>query len=178
MSLLHGFRSLARRTGIDVANKGFTDGATTWLNVDNRRVRRDLAKHSSIGQLIQAGIPFYQADDGVVEHGGKVTVRATGLTVDVSQVIATRANGSTVNHAADTVAVGAADATNPRIDIIALDTTTPNIVVIAGTATAGATKENHRGVADLPANRIALAHVLVPATATNLTQANVVDVRP
>jgi hypothetical protein len=178
MSLMAGFRSLARRTGIDIGAKSFSDGVTTYVNLDNKRVRRDLAKHSSIGQLLATGDTFYQGDDGVIDWGGKVTVRATGLVVDSSAVVATRANGTVVNHAADTATIGAADATNPRIDIIALDTTTPNVVVVAGTATAGANLVNRRGIADLAANRTALAYVLVPATATDLVQTNVLDVRP
>lgn len=178
MSLLIGFRTLARRSGFDVGSKSFVPQKTTWVNLDNKRVSRDLARHSAIGQLIQAGIPFFQNDDGVVDQGGKVTVRATGLVLDVSAVNFTRASGATGSGVAGTATVGAADATNPRIDAVVVDTTSGAISVAAGTATAGTNLVTLAGKPALVANRIALSYVLVPNTATNLVQDNVVDVRP
>lgn len=178
MSLMVGFRSLSRKFNADVGGRGFTTATTTWVNLDNKRVARDLARHSSIGQLVQVG-SFWKSDDGVVDFGGKVTVRATGLVLDVSAVNFTRGDGTTKGSgAAGTATVGAADATNPRIDTVVVDTTSGAYSVVAGTATAGANLVNRTGIGTLAANRIALAYVLVPATATNLTQDLVADVRP
>lgn len=179
MSVLIGLRAFNRSQKSRIGGKQPTSNKTTWVNVDNARVQRDLARHSAIGAVHTVGVPFTQIDDGVVDAGGAVTVRATGLVLDVSAVNYTRGDGTTKGSgAAGTATVGAADATNPRIDIIAVNSATGAFVVVAGTASAGASLDNHRGLADLPANRIALAHVLVPATATNLTQASVADVRP
>lgn len=178
MSLIVPFRSYNRKRSARVGGKSFTDSKATYVNVDNPRVKRDLAARSAIGSFFVAGNAFEQLDDGVVDAGGKVTTRATTLVVDISAVNATRANGTKVSNAADTVTIGAADATNPRIDLVALNTASPDIVVVAGTATAGATLNNLSGKPAVPANRIALAYILVPATATTLVQTNVVDVRP
>jgi hypothetical protein len=179
MSVLNGYRSFNRSQKARVGGKVPTSNKTTWVNINNPRVQRDIARHSAVGAIHTVGLAFTQNDDGVVDAGGAVTARASGLTVDVSAINFTRGDGTTKGTgAAGTATVGAADATNPRIDVIAVNTTNGAFVVVAGTATAGATLDNHRGVADLPANRIGLAQVLVPATATDVTQANIADVRP
>jgi hypothetical protein len=83
-----------------------------------------------------------------------------------------------VNGAAGTATVGTADVTNPRVDTVVVDTTAGTFSVIAGTATAGASSFNLSGKGTVPANRVVLAYIIVPATATNLTQSAVVDARP
>lgn len=178
MSLLTGVRPLGRSQKFDIGGKTLVPAQTTWVNIDNKRVQRDFSRHGAIGQVIQAGIPFFQNDDGVVDFGGKVTVRATGLVVDVSAVNFTRASAVAGSGAAGTATVGAADATNPRVDAVVVDTTSGAFSIAAGTATAGTNGVTLAGKPTLAANRIALAYILVPATATNLTQANVFDVRP
>jgi hypothetical protein len=178
MSLLVGIRPLGRNQKFDIGGKTLVPAKTTWVNLDNKRVARDFSRHGAIGQFIQAGIPFFQNDDGTVDQGGKVTVRATGLVVDVSAVNLTRASGAAVTGAAGTATVGAADATNPRVDAIVVDTTSGAFSVAAGTPTAGTNLVTLAGRPTAAANRIVLAYILVPATATNLSQDNVVDVRP
>ena len=180
MSTLVGFRNFNRSRDIQYGDKTLakTTGGVTYVNVDNPRVHRDIGRHAAIGGVYQVAGPHWQADDGVIRAGGKATVRATGLVVDVSAVELTSAAGTNVSGAAGTATIGTADGTNPRIDTIAVNTSTGAFVVVAGTATAGATLANRRGLADVPASRMALAWVLVPATATNLVQTNVADVRP
>lgn len=181
MSTMIALRGLTRNKSVDVDGKPIRRDVTTWANIDNPRVQRDIAKHSAIGGAVfPFGDTYFQNDDGVVTGGGKVTVRATTLVTDVSKTFVKRANGAVVDvDAGAAPALGAADATNPRIDVIAVDTSGAGaFVVVAGTATAGANLTNRLGMAALPANRTALAAVLVPATATTLSQANVADVRP
>jgi hypothetical protein len=203
MSTFVGIRTLNRTQKFDIGGRlispatgvaGSGAGVTAFVNLDNARVRRDIARHTTLGALITgAGVPFSLSDDGVITQGGAVAVRATGLVLDVSAVNFTNAAGTAGAGAAGTATVGAADATNPRIDTIAVNTSNGAFVVIAGIPTPGATLFNHRGAAGIdafagvgnvtavtawPAQRIPLAHVLVPATATNLTQvANVLDIR-
>jgi len=90
-------------------------------------------------------------------------------------------NDATVN-----LAVGAAHATLPRIDRIALrvrdafhgDAANDEaFVVVAGTATTGATLANLTGAAAVPGGHLLLANVLVPAAATTVTTANIGNVR-
>lgn len=180
MSIIVGYRNLHRSQDVQLGDKSVSKTRTgvTWVNVDNPRVYRDLGRHSSLGNIIPVSGPHYQGDDGIVRAGGKVTARASGLVLDVTATQITNAAGTDSTAAAGTATIGAADATNPRIDTVALNTSTGAIVVVAGTATAGANLFNRRGIADLPASRIALAWVLVPANATDVVQANIADVRP
>lgn len=179
MSLHVPFRAFNRSQRPRIGGEQFTSPtASVWLNVDNPRIQRDLARHSSLGSIFAVGDALGLPSDGYITAGGKVAVRATTLVMDVAPVFFTRASGVNGTQVADTVTIGAADATNPRIDVVAVDTNTPDIVVVAGTATANATLFNRLGVvATLPANRIPIALVLVPATATTLSQANVVQLR-
>jgi hypothetical protein len=92
------------------------------------------------------------------------------------------------NDATANVAVTASNATNPRIDQAILrynDTSiptgsgnTPTLEILAGTATAGATLDNRTGAAALPNDCLRLADILVPATSTSVTTANIRDRRP
>ncbi len=180
MSTMISLRGMGRNKSVDVDGKPIRGDKTTYVNLDNSRVRRDIGKHSAIGGAIfPYGDTFFQNDDGTVSGGGKVTTRATTLVTDVSATVVVKASAAKLSIAAGTATIGAADATNPRIDIIAVDTSAAGAyVVIAGTATAGANLTNRLGMANLPANRIALAAILVPNTATTLNQNNVVDLRP
>ena len=173
-------RTFSRGGHVSLGDKTLRSDKTAYVNIDNRRVMRDIARHSSIGQIFPYGDTYFQNDDGVVTQGGKVTVRATTLVTDVSPTYITRAAGGSISiGTAGTATIGAADVTNPRIDIIAVDTSAAGaFVVIAGAATAGANLTNRLGMAALPANRVALALVLVPNGATTLLQDNVLDVRP
>lgn len=76
----------------------------------------------------------------------------------------------------------AADATNPRIDRVALRVrdafhgdaaNDAAFVVLTGTATAGATLANLTGAPAIPNNELLLANVLVPNGATTITTANI-----
>jgi hypothetical protein len=202
MSTFVGVRKLNRSQKFDIGGRtiapatgasGSGSGATAFVNVDNPRVNRDLARHTTLGALLLGvGTSFSLADDGTIAQGGFVANRATGLVLDVAAVNFITAAGVAGAGAAGTATVGAADATNPRVDTIAVNTANGAFVVIAGIATPGATLANHRGAAGIdsfagtgnvtavtawPAQRIPLAHVLVPATATNLVAANVLDIR-
>lgn len=91
-----------------------------------------------------------------------------------------------LNDATLNLAVSAANATNPRIDLVVavvLDkaysgaTTKWTPQVLTGTPTAGATLTNKSGAPALPAASIPLAYVLVPANATSIVTADIADVR-
>jgi len=96
--------------------------------------------------------------------------------------------GHVTNDATANVTVTASDATNPRIDQIILrwnDTSiptgsgnVPTLAVLTGTATSGATLDNRTGATALPNDCLRLADILVPATSTSVTTANIRDRRP
>lgn len=145
-----------------------------------------------------------QNSEGVVNYTTDLapTNAATGLKVDVAAGAAyVKGDSGTpgvglsqglylvVNDAAiaNAVTLAAADATNPRIDQVVLKVTdsqdlgdasdVATLEVLTGTPTGGATLDNRTGAAALTSNRLRIADVLVPATAVNLTAANVRDRR-
>lgn len=178
MSTILGLRSFNRSQKFALGDKSLTVGKTALINVENKRVQRDVARHSALGSFIQVLAPFFQNDDGIVEQAGRVTTRATGLVLDVSAVNYTRASGVAGSGVAGTATVTAADVTNPRVDTVVVDTTAGTYSVIVGVATAGANDFNLLGKAVVPANRIVLAYAVVPSGAVNLAQTAVLDARP
>lgn len=75
-----------------------------------------------------------------------------------------------VAYAGGTVTIGAADATNPRIDIVTISSA-GSAVVTAGTAAA------HPVSPTIPANAAIIAAVWVPATATTISAGSIIDKR-
>jgi hypothetical protein len=101
--------------------------------------------------------------------------------------------GHVTNDATANVTVTASNATNPRVDQIILrwndssiptgSGNVPTLEVLTGTAgaqiTAPQTTATYRlGAAALPNDCLRLADILVPATSTSVTTANIVDRRP
>lgn len=179
MSTILGVRAFNRSQHFNIGDKAANPSSTVLVNIDNKRVQRDIARHASIGALLQVQAPFFQNDDGTVDQGGRVTAPASGLVLNVGAINFTRGDGTTKGSgAAGTATVGTADVTNPRIDTVVVDTTAGTFSVIAGTATAGANAFNLTGKGTVPANRIVLAYVVVAANAANIAQANILDARP
>jgi hypothetical protein len=140
--------------------------------------------------------------EGAISAGSyEVTQRAAGanLTVDVA---ASTGDGALVqgdsvtgqglyrvapHTAAINVDIAAANATNPRVDIVILEVkddahdvgglNVARVRVISGTATSGATLENRTGAAALPSSAMLLADVLVPATDTTISNSQIRDRR-
>jgi len=137
---------------------------------------------------------------GVVNAGDYVVAqRGSGanMSVDVAAGGAWVAGGSVarqglyhqVNDGTVNQTAAAADATNPRIDqvILAINDSTaigisdiPTLTVVAGTPTAGATLANRAGADTLArySSSLRLADILVPAGATTVVSANILDRRP
>lgn len=149
---------------------------------------------SRMRQLLQDGV----VQEGVIASTDfKAVQRAAGanMSVDVGAGLAwitidtgTRNGiGHATNDATANVVVTASNATNPRIDQVLLrwnDTNiptgsgnVPTLEVLAGTATSGATLDNRTGATALPNDCLRLADILVPATSTTVTTANIRDRR-
>ena len=147
---------------------------------------------------------MFEAARGMLQEGVvgptdyKVSQRAAGanLSVDVAagdawvnldtgtrQGYYLQTNDGTVN-----VAIAAAHATLPRVDQVILQINDsnvpagsgnlPELKVLTGTPTAGATLDNRLGAAALGNDRIRLADVHVPATDTTIADAQIRDRRP
>jgi hypothetical protein len=96
-----------------------------------------------------------------------------------------RSPGAVNSQTAEQVTVAAANATNPRVDLVVVrvkDSTYSGSVnsavleTVTGTATAGATLANRTGAPAAPATSLVLAYVLVPAKATSVVSGNIENV--
>lgn len=137
-----------------------------------------------IGPGVAAQTDFLVAQAG----GGSMIVNVGGAGVLQRAVISLDSNGGTERYeysgAQLTGTVTTANGTNPRIDLVTLapsanvDSQVPQVLIIAGTPTAGATLGNRNGAAALPPGRILLADILVAAGATSILTAAIRDRRP
>lgn len=134
---------------------------------------------------------------GLVSAGDlQLSAAASGLLIHVSPgeaIVPGNEGGAqggyySYNAAQMSLTLATANATNPRIDLICLtvdDTgyTPPSggtggqvsAQAVTGTPTSGATLSNLSGVGALPGSSLLLGYVLVPAAATNLTSADILN---
>jgi hypothetical protein len=125
---------------------------------------------------IGAGVSAY-GDCRVAQNGS-----GANMSVDVAAGIAHLRNGTRLDpvhvDVTTNLTIAAADATNPRIDIVVLepDSTPPR--VITGTPTVGATLDNRTGAAATPSPGLLLADVLVAAADTAISNSEIRDRRP
>lgn len=105
-----------------------------------------------------------------VMSGCACTPASSGVNLGVAVALGSvQVAGTTVAVTAGTVTPGAANATNPRFDLVAVDSSGTKSIV-AGTAAANP-------VFPAPGTKAVLASVYIPATATSITTANIVDKR-
>lgn len=163
-----------QRTAVRVGGQRVTNKATVTLDLGDPEVRKSVAHHSAIGQLVVFGerLPANTAVT-VITQGGVVTetAGATARGLDVSAGTLKVAAGTTQAIAAQTVAFGAADATNPRVDLVVVTDATGVASVVAGTARATGPAAPAAAGGTTP-----LAEVYVPALATKASWIR--DVRP
>lgn len=182
MSTMVGLKPLNRSSKIGLGAKDVVTGKTTFVNLDNKRVARDLARHSALGQTFPVSPARYQLDTGTVESGGSVTPRTGSLVLDVSAASLLALDGTTRGNSAAGTATVAPNATLPQVSAIGLDTTTfatPTVAaVILNTPAAAITEDRFKSavttLATLPAvdstaARTWLALVWVPPSLTGIT---------
>lgn len=141
------------------------------------------------GTLAASSGGVVNATDLAVTQNGtpNMSVNVAGGSCWVPQTNA--ANGGLyfgLNDATVNLAISASNPTNPRIDTVVATVNdaayaggTNNWVlqVLTGTPTAGATLANLNGAAGLSASSIPIAYVLVPANATSIVTADLLDAR-
>lgn len=172
MSLFAGYRAFNRSQTVRVGGKELSPTTTTWLNLDNKRVQRDIGRHSSIGGLHQVSGAVIVNTGGYVENGGVVTV--SGATASSTAVAGRLNSGAVFTHTADTTTVGGPDATNPKADTVFIDDAdgTPNLDDSTVAAAATTNAELLNGLGAVGADDIPLAAIYWPAaiaTTTGLT---------
>lgn len=174
MSTMIGLRPLNRSAKIGIGAKDVTTGKTTFVNLDNQRVARDLSRHSTLGQFVQVA-NFWQGDAGTVESGGIVTV--DGLTASSTAVTIRDASGALLNGAADTEVLTAPVATNGRVNLLSVTLAAPQTLVetegTPGLVSTGVNATQLQGKPAVPASSVALAYIVwgpsVSATAVVAT---------
>lgn len=194
MSTMLGFRPLNRSARIGLGAKDVTVGKVTYVNLDNPRTFRDLARHTTLGQVLEVGPVRFQLDQARVDLGGVVTPRTGSLVLDVSAANVTYLRDEFVGVAYSKNGTGASaagtatvvpNATLPLVAAIGLNNSStaavPTIAaVINGTAAALVTEDRFRyavnslPTANLPAldttaDRTWLALVWVPPALTGIT---------
>lgn len=187
MSTLVGLRKYHRSAKVGIGSKDLTSDRTTWVNVENPRSIRDLARHISIGQFFVSQPARFQLDTAQVTQGGLVTPRTGSLTLDVSaanlkylKTDSVYTADATASYAAGTQAV-TPNATNPLVAAIGFDTSTPatpTTVALNGTAAATVLESRFQNAyatlaanpaLESTANRTWLALVWVPPALTGIT---------
>lgn len=170
MSELLGIRAFHRSQRIRIGQKQIQPNITTFVNLTNPVVRRDIQKHSAIGAFLTVTPLTTTADAGYVVQGGKVTQStAASLVVNVASGVV-KINGTNVSFAATTKTVTTADTTNPRFDIITVNASGA-VTLTAGTAAPAPV------IPAVPANSTTLAVITVPASDTTITNDQISDVR-
>lgn len=195
MSTFVGLRRYHRSAAVGIGAKDVSNSKTTWVNVENSRVARDLARHVTLGQVFHSQPARFQLDTAQVTQGGLVTPRTGSLTLDVSALQlsyvagndAVYTKGATASLAAGSQAV-TPNATNPLVAAIGLNTGTPaspSLVALNGTAAAtvleGRFQNAYGSLAanpaiDSTADRTWLALVWVPPSIATLTSVASTDV--
>lgn len=169
----------AQRSRYRVGGLPITSWTTQTFDLDDPTTRRELGHHIAIGQAFIVGDRAPVATAATVVQGinqGIVTFtggKQNPGTVDVKAATLVHADGTTQAVAAvSALALGAAHATLPRIDIVQVDDTTGVVSVKAGTARATGP------AAPAPdANNVALYEVTRPP-ANSTRPVTLRDVRP
>lgn len=130
MTDLIKIRGLSRQR-IRVGGAVLSNTTTRVVDLDSGTARRDLAHHSAIGQYIVVGDTPGAIATGVVASSGTTL----SYSVTAGTLLVEGAGTITVN-AVSNVALTAADATNPRIDLIQVDMQSGAISKKDGTAAA------------------------------------------
>jgi hypothetical protein len=170
-------RSLNRSQQVRVGTTKLTPDTTSYVDITDGAVKRDLQRHSAIGAVVVVGGLTGSNTDAVVNTGAVVDqgTSAADLILGVSAgEIRVRSTGAVVAVAANNavVTLTAADATNGRLDLVVADTTSGVVTAVAGTPAATPV------LPSTPAGKVALARVTVAANATGIANAAITDIRP
>lgn len=164
-------RALNRSSAIRINKQRVLPGVTTYIDMGAAGVPKELAYHSSIGQVFAVGALTQSNVDQVVATGATTSVSNLVVTVAAGE-LKTRSTGVYVAVAGGTTTLSAADGTQDRTDLVWVDSVTGaqghtnGTLAPAGTSVAPAT----------PAGKVPVASYLVAATLTVATL--VADLRP
>lgn len=170
-----GVRALNRSAAIRIGKQRVTGTETTFVDISTASARKELAYHSSIGQLIQVN-GLTNTNAPVVVQSGVTTnqgASAADLVVNTEPgIVRNRSTGAAISVSLTETTLSTADATNPRIDLIQVNYTTGVVSKVTGTPAASpVVKAAEEG-------NIAVANIAVAANATGIANNKITDVRP
>lgn len=175
MALYLPIRSVNRSSQVRIDGQVVLPTATTYVDVSKGSVRRELAQHHSLAQIYPVGGLTSSNADVVVAWGVDADEGAANNDMVVRAYkgeLRSRSTGAYVAVAQTDVTLSAADVTNPRIDILQVNTTTGVVTKKNGTAAA-------TPAAPAPdASNITLYEISVPANDTAITTNQFTDKRP
>lgn len=140
----------------------------------------------TISSLVPRGSTIGSVVGGIIGSGDMAVTAGSGLQVLVAPGEAwvpgssSATQGGYYSRVASSTAltVSAADASKPRVDLVVAQvqdaayagaTNSFQVAILTGTATSGATLSNLTGAPSLTASSLALAYVLVPASASSIS---------
>lgn len=168
-------RGLNRSQNVRIGGQKITPDATYYVNIGDGATKRDLARHSTLGSYIVVGPVSQDTGDVVVAWGVQTTQGASAadmvITVEDGE-LRNRDTGDFVDVNQTDLTISAADATNPREDIVQVHVTSGAVTKKDGTPAATPS-------APAPdADNIIVAQVNVPANDTAIGNAQITDRRP
>ena len=152
----------------------------------------EITRRGIYSPMLQRGASIGSVSGGLIGGTDLQVTTSSNLTVAIAagEVVvpgssSTTQSGYTLRVAtAGTITCNTANGSNPRIDLIyaqvedAAYTGSSNLGQVgyaAGTATSGATLTNLTGAPAVPTSSIAIAYILVPATATSLSSGDILN---
>lgn len=168
-------RALTRSQQVRIGGQTIGTVHNYYVDINDGKTRKDLQTHSAIGAIIVTG-PVSATSGDVVVTSGAVTNQGTSATdmivTTLDGTLRNRDTGAQITVNSTNTTIATADATNPRIDLIQVNTTSGAVSGKTGTAAASP-------AAPAPDNgNIAIAQVAVAANTTAITNANITDRRP
>lgn len=175
MALYLPIRAISRSQKIRVGRQTVTRDATVFADITDINTRRDLERHQAIGALLTVGPLSTSNADVVVASGVDTDQGASAVDMTVTTYkgeLHNRQTGARVSVAQTDNTLVAADAVNPRSDIIQVHMTTG----VVGKKTGVAAVSPSAPAPD--AGNVAVARIDVPANDTAITTSQITDVRP
>jgi hypothetical protein len=168
-------RAFNRSQQVRIASQKIKTDTTAYIDISDPKTLRELQHHSALGAVYPVG-ELSTSNATAVFEGATVDEgsNAADMVVQINAGrLYTRDTGVTIVAVkAGTITITAADATNPRIDIIQVHTTTGAVTKVDGTAAASPVAPA------ASATNVVIARVSVPANDTAITTDQITDVAP
>lgn len=168
-------RAFNRSQNVRIESQKVTPTTTVYVDISKATTRKELSYHSAIGAVYVVGTLSSSNSVNIVSSGVTTNQGASSADLVVTTepgTIRNRQTGTTTAVVLTESTLAAADATNPRIDIIEVKVADGSVKKVTGTAAASpvpaATDEGY----------IAVAQISVLANATGIANNKITDVRP